>query len=93
MKQSVNQVVDFFKNHKYGKLSLTLLVLGLVIVSAMLFSSLTEEKPIALSKVAAAISAGQVVSIEDSSTIKMGRKTQHGETKPLPFWNKCSFLA
>jgi len=65
MKQSVNQVVDFFKNHKYGKLSLTLLVLGLVIVGAMLFSSLTEEKPIALSKVAAAISAGQVVSIEE----------------------------
>ena len=65
MKQSVNQVVNFFKNHKYGRLSLILLILGLAALSAMFFRSLTEEKPIALSDVAAAISAGQVVKIEE----------------------------
>jgi len=65
MKQSVNQVVEFFKKHKYGKLSLTLLVLGLVVVSAMLIRSLMEEEPIALSKAAAAISAGRVERIEE----------------------------
>jgi cell division protease FtsH len=65
MKQSVNQVVNFFKNHKYGKLSLILLILGLVTLSAVLIRSLTEEKPIALSKAAAAISNGRVVRIEE----------------------------
>lgn len=65
MKQSVNQVLEFFRKHKYGRLSLALLVLGLIVVGAMLFRSLTEAKPIALSDVAAAISAGRVVRIEE----------------------------
>lgn len=65
MKQSVNQVVEFFRKHKYGRLSLALLMLGLVIVGAMLYRSLTEPKPIALSEAAAAISAGRVVRIEE----------------------------
>ena len=65
MKQSVNQVVEFFKKHKYGKPSLILIILGLVVVSALFIRSLTEEKPIALSKAAAAISAGRVERIEE----------------------------
>ena len=65
MKQSVNQVVEFFRKHKYGRLSLTLLVLGLVVVGVMLFRSLTQAKPVALSEVAEAISAGRVVRIEE----------------------------
>ena len=65
MKQSVNQAVNFFKNHKYGRLSLILLILGLVVVGVMLFRSLTQEKPIALSEAAAAISAGRVVKVEE----------------------------
>ena len=65
MKQPVNQVLDFIKNHKYGRVSLTLLMLSLVVGGVMLFRSLTAEKPIALSDVAAAISAGQVVKIEE----------------------------
>src|SRR5678815_2888059 len=65
MKQSVNQVVEFFRKHKYGRLSLAFLVLGLVVVGVMLFRSLTEQKPVALSEVAAAISAGRVVRIEE----------------------------
>jgi len=40
-------------------------MLSLVVVGVMLFRSLTAEKPIALSDVAAAISAGQVVKIEE----------------------------
>jgi len=65
MKQSVNQVVEFFKKHKYGRASLVLIILGLVIISAMFIRSLMEEKPIALSKIAAAISAGRVERIEE----------------------------
>jgi cell division protease FtsH len=65
MKQSVNQVMDFFKKHKYGKLSLGLLLLVLVVSSAMLITSIMQEKPVALSKVAAAISAGQVLGVEE----------------------------
>lgn len=65
MKQSVNQVVEFFKNHKYGKPSLILLIIGLALVSTMLIRSMMEEKPVALSEVATAISAGQVVGVEE----------------------------
>jgi cell division protease FtsH len=65
MKQSVNQLFDFFRKHKYGKTSLALLMVGLVISSAMLFQTKQQEEPIALSEVAAAISAGKVVKIED----------------------------
>lgn len=65
MKQSVNQVMDFFKNHKYGRLSLTLLLLALVISGTMIINSMMQEEPIALSKVATAITDGQVVGIEE----------------------------
>jgi cell division protease FtsH len=65
MKQSVIQVLDFFKKHKYGRISLILLILGLVVVSALLIRSLMQEKPIALSDVAAAISAGRIEGIEE----------------------------
>ncbi|MFN8383178.1 MAG: ATP-dependent zinc metalloprotease FtsH [Anaerolineales bacterium] len=72
MKQSVNQLLDFFKNHKYGKPSLILLIIGMVAVGAMFVRSMMQEEPIALSNVAAAISAGRVVRIEelqDSDTL------------------------
>jgi cell division protease FtsH len=67
MKQSVTQILDFFKKHKYGKVSLALVVLGMVIASAIfLVRSRTQEDPIPLSDVAAAISAKQVERVEDS---------------------------
>jgi cell division protease FtsH len=66
MKQSVIQILDFFKKHKYGKMSLILLLIGLVSLSTLLLRSKPQEEPIALSEVAAAISAGKVVKVEDS---------------------------
>ncbi len=65
MKQSVNQILEFFRKHKYGRISLILLILGLVTVSGLLIRSMMQEKPVALSNVATAISAGQVVRIEE----------------------------
>jgi cell division protease FtsH len=65
MKQSVNQLLNFFKNHKYGKVSLLLLIIGLAAVGTMIIRSMTQEKPVALSNVAAAISAGRVEGIEE----------------------------
>jgi cell division protease FtsH len=72
MKQSVNQILNFFKHHRYGKISLVLLILVVAAGGAMLVNSLMQEKPVALSEVAAAISAGKVVRIEevqDSNTL------------------------
>ncbi len=66
MKQSVTQILDFFKKHKYGKMTLALLLVGVIVSGVLLVRSKPEEKPIPLSQVAAAISAGQVVRIEDS---------------------------
>ena len=67
MKQSVNQILDFFKKHKYGKMSLALLLIGLVSLGAALARAKPAEKPIPLSQVAAAISAGKVVKVEDAA--------------------------
>ena len=47
MKQSVNQVLDFFKKHKYGRISLILLLLGLIAVGAKLLV-LTETGDLVL---------------------------------------------
>ncbi|HLF75489.1 MAG TPA: ATP-dependent zinc metalloprotease FtsH [Anaerolineales bacterium] len=66
MKQSINQLLDFFKKHKYGRMSLALFLAGIVLLSAVLFQSKQQEEPVALSEVAAAISAGQVVKVEDT---------------------------
>ena len=66
MKPKANRLLEFLKKHKYGKISLALILLVMVFSAAMLIRSSQEEKPIALSKVAAAISAGQVVKVEDS---------------------------
>ena len=100
MKQSVNQVVEFFKKHKYGKPSLILIILGLVVVSALFIRSLTEEKPIALSKAAAAISAGRVERIEESSEqrhhnhplYRCTRRTQRGRDPSTSFLEQMQFL-
>jgi cell division protease FtsH len=64
MKHSVTQLFDFFKKHKYGRMSLALLLVGLVTMSAMLFQTRQQEEPIPLSEVATAISAGDVTKIE-----------------------------
>ena len=60
MKQSVTQLLDFLRKHKYGKVSLVLLSLGMLIASVYLLSSKTEQQPIPLSEAAAAISANQI---------------------------------
>jgi cell division protease FtsH len=67
MKQSVNKILDFFKKHRYGKLSAVALLGMLIIASALYIRSLQQEPPLALSEVAGAISAGKVARIEDSS--------------------------
>ena len=66
MKQSVTQLLDFFKKHKYGKLSIVVLAIAVLITGASLLRSRTSGKPIALSEVAEDISGGRVSRVEDS---------------------------
>ena len=66
MKQSVTQIVDFFKKHKYGKLSMVVLAIAVILTGASLLRSRTDGKPIPLSDVAADISAQRVKRVEDS---------------------------
>src|SRR5262249_16943152 len=66
MKQSMTKTLDFFKRNKYARIGVVVLFAGLV-VSGILFARLgAQDKPISLSQVAAAISAGKVAKIEDS---------------------------
>ena len=60
MKQSVTQILDFFKKHKYGKLALALVFSGAIIAGTLFFTAKPSEEPIPLSEVAEAISAGEV---------------------------------
>ncbi len=99
MKQSVNQLLSFFKNHKYGKITLVLLILVVVAGGAMLVNSFMQEKPVALSEVAAAISAGKVVRIEevqDSNTLvihyKDGTKDTTRRDTSTSFLEQMQFL-
>ncbi len=43
MKQSVTQILDFFKKHKYGRMSLALLLVGLVLSSTVLLRPKPKE--------------------------------------------------
>jgi cell division protease FtsH len=66
LKKFVIQALNFFKKHKYGRLSAVALLGVLVIVTAFYIRSTQQEPPLALSDVASAISAGKVAKIEDS---------------------------
>jgi cell division protease FtsH len=99
MKQSVTQLLDFFKKHKYGRLSILLMVIGMLITSAYLLRSKTEEKPVPLSEVASAISAEHVQRVEDSRysgqvTIFYTDGTQNTTLRDIsaPFLEQMRFL-
>lgn len=99
MKLSVTQILDFFRKHKYGKVSLVLLVLGMVIASAYLTRSKTQQEPIPLSEVAAAISAKEVKRVEDSRysgtiTVFYNDGTQHTTLRDTsaPFLEQMRYL-
>ena len=99
MKQSVNQLLDFFKKHKYGRISLLILVTGLLISGMILFQSKPKAEPIALSEVATAISAGDVAKIEDSQELgvltihyKDGSQDTALIDKTAPFLEQMRYL-
>ena len=73
MKQPVNTILDFIKKHRWSRVSLVFVLVGLVIAGVLIFQLRTHEKPIPLSSVAEAISAGRVLGIED--TLKSGALT------------------
>jgi cell division protease FtsH len=100
MKQSVTKILDFFKKHKYGRISLLLLLVGLAAGSSALFYGLRPQAgPIALSAVADAISAGSVVKIEDAQDLgeltiyyKDGSKQTTRRDKAAPFLEQMHYL-
>ena len=99
MKQSVTQILDFFKKHKYGKLSLVLLFLGILIASVFLMNTRSAQDPIPLSEVAAAISAHNVKRVEDSRytgtiTVFYTDGTQHTTLRDTaaPFLEQMRYL-
>src|SRR5215216_372515 len=99
MKQSVTQILDFFKKHKYGKVSLLLLLIGMLAASSFLLQSKTQEDPIPLSDVASAISAQTVRRVEDSRysgtlTIFYTDGTKHTTLRDTsaPFLEQMRFL-
>jgi cell division protease FtsH len=66
MKQPVTQLKDFLKKNKYGRLSLVLLLVAVLVSAGLILRTTQQEPPIPLSDVAADISAGRVDRVEDS---------------------------
>jgi cell division protease FtsH len=99
MKQSVTQIVDFFKKHKYGKASIVVLAIAVLVTAASLLRTKTDGKPIPLSDVAADISAKRVKRVEDSLnsgvvTLFYNDGTQHTTLRDTasPFLEQMRFL-
>lgn len=67
MKNTVTSIVNFIKEHKYGKIALIATLAAFVITAAAIaFSARDQQEPIPLSEVAAAIADGRVARIEDA---------------------------
>jgi cell division protease FtsH len=99
MKQSVTQILDFFKKHKYGKMSMILLLIGLITFATGFARSKPQQEPIPLSEVAAAISAGEVLRVEDSQESGItiihyedGKKNTTRRDQTAPFLEQMQLL-
>ena len=99
MKQSVIQILDFFKKHKYGRVTLAVLMLGVMLAAAMIIRSRPQEEPIPLSEVAAAITAGEVTKIEDDQQsgnlivyFKDGTHKTTRRDRTAPFLEQMKYL-
>jgi cell division protease FtsH len=66
MKESTIRIIEYFKTHKYAKWAVIAAFILLVAGGALLLRAQPEDQTATLSDVAAAISAGRVMRIEDS---------------------------
>jgi len=66
MKESMVKVLDFFKKNKFGRVGVVVLFAVLIVSGILFVRQSPGEKPVPLSQVAEAVSAGQVTKIEDS---------------------------
>ncbi|MFO7584060.1 MAG: ATP-dependent zinc metalloprotease FtsH [Anaerolineales bacterium] len=92
MKKTKNTIMAFIKKHRWSQVSLAIVLVSLVVAGILIFQSRTRQEPLPLSSLAEAISAGQVLRIED--TLKSGtltvyykdgaqRLAQRDQTAPL----------
>ena len=66
MRESTIRILDFFKNHKYGKWTLLGILLLIAVIGVLLFRAQPQEKSISITDLATEISAGHVLRVEDS---------------------------
>ena len=59
--------MEFFKKHKYGRVSLIVLIIATIVATTLIARLTPEKETVALSQVAKAVSAGQVAKVEDTS--------------------------
>jgi cell division protease FtsH len=65
MSETMAKMLDFLKKNKYGRAGVAVLFIGLVFSAILFTRQSAREEPIPLSQVAGAISAEQVLRIED----------------------------
>lgn len=99
MKQPENTIMAFVKKNRWSRVGLAFVLVGLVIAGVLIFQYQTRPQPLPLSSLAEAISAGQVLRIED--TLKSGVLTVYyqDESKHLaqrdqtaPFLEQMHYL-
>src|SRR5512146_679923 len=99
MRETTLRILDFFKNHKYGKWTLLGIVLLLAIVGTLMFRAQPQDKSISLSDLAAEISAGHVMRVEDSQDtgsltvyFKDGTQETARRDKASSFFEQMTYL-
>jgi cell division protease FtsH len=99
MKESTIRILEYFKTHKYAKWILLGVVIALVAGGVLLLRVQPQEPTATLSDVAAAISAGRVLRIEDSQdsgTLTIfytnGSEATAQRDKAAPFFEQMNYL-
>jgi len=88
MKQYINKSLAFIKKHRWSQLVLLLTLIGIVTAGILIPKLTTQEEPVPLSSVAEAITAGQVLRIEDTQesgkiSINYTDGSKHGSQRDL----------
>src|SRR5512132_2649451 len=99
MRESTIRILSFFKNHKYGKWTLLGILLLIAFIGAAFLRAQPAQNNIPLTDVAAAISSGQVLRIEDSQDsgtltvfYRDGSQQTARRDKSASFFEQMSYL-
>src|SRR5512142_3360546 len=99
MRESTMRILDFLKNHKYGRWTLLGLIVLIAVIGGLVITAQPQEKSISLSDLASQITASHVMRIEDSQDsgtltvyFKDGTQETTRRDKASSFFEQMTYL-